>query len=166
MQFSHKINYWKVSLVLGFINLIKNFFSIYYWVTEIMQHWMVFYNNGMHYKSHNLVTNAYSAILILASFISLQSDENNTWHYFHDPPYISRYTKHKNEGNFFCYLENPVKHIWISNQKLSNSSELSNYNIHLAQRPYIRQAIIAIIAVLLRNMNINEYASNISTYRT
>lgn len=66
---------------------------------------------------------------------------------------------------FFYYLENPVKHIWISNQKLSNSSELSNYNIYLAQRPYVRQAIIAIIAVLLRNMNINEYASNISTYR-
>lgn len=49
---------------------------------------------------------------------------------------------------------------------MSNSSELSNYNTYLAQRPYIRQAIIAIIAVLLRNMSVNEYASNISTYRT
>ena len=65
----------------------------------------MFYNNGMHYKSHNSVTNAYSTILILASFILLQSNENNTWHYFHDPPYISRYTKHKNEGNFFITLK-------------------------------------------------------------
>lgn len=78
----------------------------------------------MHYKSHNSITNAYSTILILVSFISLQSDENNTRHYFHDPPYISRYTKHKDEEKFFITLKTQLN---IFQSQIKSCPILLNY---------------------------------------